>query len=390
MKLIKIKKSQKGFTLIEILLVIVLIGIFLTIGLVSLNIEAKLIDARNDTRQSDIKKIEGALIQYRLQEGNYPTGLSRDYKEICDPEATDCTDFFDLKQFLVPTYLQAIPQDPNDIGSTEGAGYEVAIDSATNIVSVRLKESLRESGEIIAINVPLPAEPTVTANTTLDAVVPPPPIITSGLVLNLDAGNPASYPGTGTTWTDLSGNGNNGTLINGVGYNSANGGSLTFNGTNHYVQTPLVGVYPQISFEFWGFFDDPTLSTTSRNESAFGDWISNRIHFGTRWSVGQHWNVNGVWINIANTNLRYGWNHYSLVWSGTNNIKRVYINGILSSSETVSGNINITLGDFKIGVATNLNAFYRGNIANFRVYNRALTQEETQQNYNALRGRYGL
>ena len=49
-------------------------------------------------------------------------------------------------------------------------------------------------------------------------------IVTSGLVLNLDAGNTASYPGTGTTWTDLSGNGNNGTLVNGVGYNFANGG----------------------------------------------------------------------------------------------------------------------------------------------------------------------
>jgi hypothetical protein len=47
-----------------------------------------------------------------------------------------------------------------------------------------------------------------------------PRIVTDGLVLALDAGNPKSYPGSGTTWTDLSGNGNNGTLVNGVGYNS--------------------------------------------------------------------------------------------------------------------------------------------------------------------------
>jgi hypothetical protein len=46
-----------------------------------------------------------------------------------------------------------------------------------------------------------------------------------------------SYPGTGTTWTDLSGNGNNGTLVNGVGYNSGNGGSLTFDGVNDNVKT---------------------------------------------------------------------------------------------------------------------------------------------------------
>jgi hypothetical protein len=57
-------------------------------------------------------------------------------------------------------------------------------------------------------------------------------IVTNGLVLLLDAGNPASYPGSGTTWFDLSGNGNNGTLVNGVGYNSDNGGSLVFDGVD--------------------------------------------------------------------------------------------------------------------------------------------------------------
>ena len=61
------------------------------------------------------------------------------------------------------------------------------------------------------------------------------PIVTDGLVLCLDAANPKSYPGSGTTWTDLSGNGNNGTLVNGVGYNSDNGGSLSFDGVNDYV-----------------------------------------------------------------------------------------------------------------------------------------------------------
>ena len=60
-------------------------------------------------------------------------------------------------------------------------------------------------------------------------------IVTSGLILNLDAGNASSYPGTGTTWTDLSGNNNNGTLVNGVGYSSSNGGIMTFDGVNDFV-----------------------------------------------------------------------------------------------------------------------------------------------------------
>ena len=55
-----------------------------------------------------------------------------------------------------------------------------------------------------------------------------PDIVRDGLVLNLDAGEPSSYPGTGTAWTDLSGNGNTGTLTNGPTYSSANGGSIVF------------------------------------------------------------------------------------------------------------------------------------------------------------------
>ena len=63
-----------------------------------------------------------------------------------------------------------------------------------------------------------------------------PRIVTDGLVLALDAGNPKSYPGSGTTWTDLSGNGNNGTLTNGPTYSSANGGSIVFDGVDDYAE----------------------------------------------------------------------------------------------------------------------------------------------------------
>jgi hypothetical protein len=66
-----------------------------------------------------------------------------------------------------------------------------------------------------------------------------PPIVTSGMILHLDASNPSSYPGSGTTWTDLSGAGNNGTIQSGVTYNS--GGYFSFNGTtNGYVSMPLL------------------------------------------------------------------------------------------------------------------------------------------------------
>jgi hypothetical protein len=163
---------------------------------------------------------------------------------------------------------------------------------------------------------------------------------------------------------------------------------FSFDGVDDYFQTTISGTYPEITFEFWGFFDDPTLSTTSRNESAFGDWNSNRCHFGTRWSVGMHWNVNNSWVNIPNTNLKYGWNHYTLVYNTNTNQKLVYLNGILSSTETTNG--NMVLGDFKIGVATSLNAYYRGNISIFKQYDRALSSNEVEKNYNATKTRFGL
>jgi len=182
-----------------------------------------------------------------------------------------------------------------------------------------------------------------------------------------------------------------GTFANTPTYSSANGGSIVFDGTNDYIQTPITGTYTQISFDFWGFFDDPTLNMLSREESAFGDWTSNRVHFGTRWTgsnAGMHFNVNGVWQTTPSTNLRYGWNHYSLIYNTVSNQKLVYLNGILSSSNVTNG--SMVLGDFRIGVATTLNAYYRGNISNFKTYNRALTASEIQQNFNANRGRFGI
>ena len=56
-------------------------------------------------------------------------------------------------------------------------------------------------------------------------------ISTDGLVLNLDAGNAASYPGSGTDWFDLTSEGHDSTLINGPTFDSGDGGSIVFDGT---------------------------------------------------------------------------------------------------------------------------------------------------------------
>ena len=79
-------------------------------------------------------------------------------------------------------------------------------------------------------------------------------IITDGLVMHLDAAQLRSYPTTGTTWTDLSGNGNNGTLINGPTFNSGNGGSIVFDGVNDYVtgfNSISINTTSSFAIEFW-------------------------------------------------------------------------------------------------------------------------------------------
>jgi prepilin-type N-terminal cleavage/methylation domain-containing protein len=152
------KMQKKGFTLLEILLVIALLGILVTIILVVLNPQARFASARNDIRKSDIQELELALTQYRLQEGSYPVGLDRTLREICDPDITNpavnCGTYINLSA-LVPTYMQAIPQDPQDTDSIEGSGYSIAVDATRNIVSIKAIRS--ELSMTIALNDPLPA-----------------------------------------------------------------------------------------------------------------------------------------------------------------------------------------------------------------------------------------
>lgn len=406
MKQTKIKQSQKGFTLIEVLLVIVLIGILISIGLVTFNAEARFIDARNDIRKTHIQTLESAITQYRLQdeEGNYPTGLSRNYQEICDPEATVCTGFFDLKPFLVPTYLQAIPQDPNDADTTGGTGYSVAVDEATNTVSVRALQA--EGGETIAINDPLPAEPTTVSNTPLAATVPVNPIVTNGLVLHLDAGNTASYPGTGNTWFDLSGNGNN------LYWSSP---APIFSSYNNVPVISTITTYLSLrsvrsttynnmrinanSYTVFSFFR-PNQTTNGKILISFGPANSicggQNIHpiaINNGKFVGGSCGGLGTWgVNsgASVTNDRF-WN-VGTTYDGVT--ERVYVNSVLdkTSSSFTNNTPASSLNAISLGWIRDDGAAYSmdANIGNILIYNRALTPAEIQQNFNATRGRFGL
>ncbi len=155
MKQKDIVKQKKGFTLLEVLLVLALVGLLLAITLVTFDPIGQIAEARNNQRNTDILRIESALTQYRLQEGSYPTGITRNHQEICDPDASTCAGYIDLSS-LVPTYLNLIPQDPEDDDNTGGSGYSIAVDNNANIVSLIALRA--ESSTSIAINNPLPPE----------------------------------------------------------------------------------------------------------------------------------------------------------------------------------------------------------------------------------------
>ena len=228
-----------------------------------------------------------------------------------------------------------------------------------------------------------------------------PKIVTSGLVLNLDAANSLSYPGNGTTWTDLSGRGNNGTLVNGPTYSSANGGSLSFVYSNsNCVSIPSLNK-TQGTLNFWvyptryngsnGYF----VNRDSSTPNAF-DWLwigpySDTFYF--RLGNGSDCCSNDLSFGSVSSVIPLNsWTNMCFTWV-SNDTSAIYKNGTLYTSRSI-GNVPTTnpsvTGRIGLGHGTNGDEFFNGNIANTSIYNRALTEAEILQNFNALRGRYGI
>ena len=217
-----------------------------------------------------------------------------------------------------------------------------------------------------------------------------PRIITDGLALCLDAGNTKSYPRSGTAWTDLSGNGRNGTLTNGPTYSSDVGGSIVFDGTDDFVQCSGSLTVTAATFVCWirrngsqGTYDGILFS---RGTSVTG------MLFYTSDQLGYTWN------NAINT---YTWNSGltvpDLTWcmvavSVTSTAATAYLgqaSGITTATNTVS-HTSTVLDDIKLAFDDATTRYFTGNIAIAQLYNRALSATEIQQNFNALRGRFGV
>ena len=219
-------------------------------------------------------------------------------------------------------------------------------------------------------------------------------IVQQGLVLNLDAGNPYSYAGAGTTWFDVSGNNYSGSLTNGPVYNTTNGGVIVFDGSNDYV----------VSSNFTPNFSTKTLSGWVKLSSisqqggglitlqsidgvVFDSIVYNET--GQGWGFGSNGFSRTGWSNVLETSTSE-WVNITATYENSN--YRLYRNGTLIQTLTSFGalnfnfNSNVQLGYRHLGSS----GYLAATISQGFVYNRALSAAEVLQNYNATKGRFGL
>jgi hypothetical protein len=230
-----------------------------------------------------------------------------------------------------------------------------------------------------------------------------PNVVTNGLVLNLDAANQKSYVSGSTTWRDLSGNNNSGSLVNGPTYSSNNNGILTFNGSSQYVSTPIQNLDRPCTFSTWVNFNSLTGFQTFIGQDTSAAISRGRFYFQKAGSTAEGLILNVVNFSIVlsagsiilanaiNPVVTNQWYNYSAVLTTTT--LSLYENGILQSTVndsnaflTPNTNILFNAGYFSNAIVDYVN----GRSSSFLIYNRALSASEVAQNYNAQKSRFNL
>ena len=232
-----------------------------------------------------------------------------------------------------------------------------------------------------------------------------PPSLASTIVLDLDAGNSASYAGTGTTWTDLSGKGNHGTLVNGVTYNSANQGYLVFNGNGSVVGSggynPYVDLPRSTDLDFGA--DDFTVElwayTTTGN--AHPCVISLNVN-GASYAAFriEYWDGKMNLLHSYDGNSHVGRGSFAITLNAWQHIvvsriagsAVVYVNGVSKLTYSLPGSL-IAQQNSQIGNLGRSNSYYSfsGNIATTKIYKgKGLTSTEVLTQFDLTKSRFGL
>jgi hypothetical protein len=221
-----------------------------------------------------------------------------------------------------------------------------------------------------------------------------PQIVKDGLVLWLDAANTKSYPGSGTIWRDLSGNNNTGNLNNGPTFTSVNNGGIVFDGVDDFVSLSNPTFTNQMTAEIFIKIDTSNIISPNVASYVLGRESAYRMVASTTgfsWvcaTTNNGWYTAGTAIGIEMP-INNIWNHFVGTYDGTKN--SLYVNGNLAvTGSAISGNIlaGSPLQLMNSGASNIVDC--KGTLSVSRLYNRALSQSEVQQNFNALRGRYNL
>jgi hypothetical protein len=217
-------------------------------------------------------------------------------------------------------------------------------------------------------------------------------IIKNGLVLNIDSANYLSYVGNLNTAYDLSGFGNTATLVNGTGFTGTNGGAFLFDGTNDYISMGTASSVKPTQLSFACFFKINAITSVNviagkqgvgNGAASYAVVVQNgQLHFRISNSSGAEYNASTAFSNTSTYNYAVG------TYDGSN--LRLYLNGASVGSSSVSISIiysdsyPLLMGYYANAFATNMS------IGSLKLYNRALSDTEIQQNFNAMRERYNI
>jgi len=222
-----------------------------------------------------------------------------------------------------------------------------------------------------------------------------PSIITNGLLLLLDPGNTRSYPGSGTTWNDLSGNSRNATIYNSPTLNSSNGGTFDLNSSNQYVDISSFANFnfgSSITVGFWHY-------NSTTNAAKYRGVVCNVYSSGTGFDFryGSEDSGTRLYAIIRTSITSYSvtatanldtWGYYCMTYNGST--LQIYKNGIAGSSTAASGSLGSVNDNVDIGRNANSAEYLNGRLSNVHIYSAAMTAVQVSQNFNALRGRFGI
>ena len=225
-------------------------------------------------------------------------------------------------------------------------------------------------------------------------------IVRTNLSLYLDAANTSSYPGSGNTWFDISGNGYNATLLNGITFSSSNGGSLVFDGIDDTasVSKPNPNISGTVSMCAMLKFDNFNSGPIVIHKGAHYTYQFRSSDGTDRWTYADStlYNYSTFGYRVASGLYQTNTWMYVVVTKDSSNDVRIYKNASLLDTRTsfgssiIQNNSTLWISGYSDNDNQPVSSLFDGNIASIQIYNKTLSLQEIQQNFDFFRGRYGL